>query len=96
MQQRPAGDVWQGLYEPILEEVSQPTDGNGTLIYEEQRVLSHQKINMRFWVVDEALTVKGLEVLWQPLGNINALPVSKSVENLFASAAFKEFINTFV
>lgn len=96
MRQRPPGDVWQGLFEPVLEEVEKMEELDNTLIYQEQRVLSHQKIEMRFFDCNRPKAKLDDAYKWYSLKEIYELPVPKSVENLFASAAFKEFINTFV
>lgn len=96
MRERSSGDIWQGLFEPVLEETSNLEKLNHTLVYREQRILSHQKIEIRFFIRMCSNSQIEKNYNWYDLEDVYKLPVPKSVENLFASKAFKEFINTFV
>lgn len=98
MQKRKAGDVWQGLYQPLMTESSTKTEnieniyGTGYLLSKSIRVLSHQKLFLNFWVLDELTMNEFSNVEWIKTTELNELPVPKSIEQLFSS---NEFMNLY-
>lgn len=102
MQKRGAGDVWQGLFQPILQESkneivnSSNLEGNtkGFVLMEHKRQLSHQSLYLKFWSVSHTDVLENsVDMDWVPLAEISDLPVPKSVEQLFSSS---EFRNTYL
>lgn len=98
MQKRGAGDIWQGLYQPILKESKQVIDTiehleegiKGYKLYSGNRKLTHQNLNLDFWVVEERNDQWEIDdydlVTFEELMD---LPVPKSIEQLFLRQEFK-------
>lgn len=98
MQKRGEGDIWQGLYQPILMESKNVVmelehldkEIKGYKLYSGNRKLTHQNLNLDFWVVEERNGEWKLEeydlVTFEELNN---LPVPKSIEQLFLRQEFK-------
>ncbi len=98
---RVAGDVWQGLFEPLMTEQKTKQDkialdevvskGNGYLLHSSKRILSHQNIEMNFWVINEIpIEMDSFTIRWASLEELLQFPVSKSIEELFSLAKFKD------
>ena len=101
MERRLAGDVWQGLYQPILEETIKPVVNFSELsipessyvLLEEKSVLSHQNLFLKFWVIEPNDTnFEIVKMDWYNYEDLMKLPVPKSIEKLFLT---KEFISVF-
>ncbi len=97
LRKRPAGDVWQGLFEPRLIETigvrSEITDLVVDVSYElysAKRVLSHQRLFLRFWVATgDTFDYVGNDYEWVGVKDLKKFPVTKSIEQLFLSMEFK-------
>ena len=96
LEKREGGDVWQGLYQPPLLESPKELENlpnisrkNTQFLYASKRVLSHQRLWLKFWVVDSGslsiTSTKGELVSYKELHNY---PVPKSIEQLFLSIEF--------
>jgi A/G-specific adenine glycosylase len=99
LHKREAGDVWQGLYQPpLIETIESITDssfeGQGYLLSSVKRVLSHQRIHISYWVVNElpeAIMDTGFQEV--SLFELTKYPVPKSIEQLFSSLEFASLFN---
>jgi len=98
---RESGDVWQGLFQPILSETNEEVkstdelDFSGFLFSKSIRQLSHQKLFLRFWVVHSGFKFEkhAPEIEWHNYEELHQLPVPKSIEELFSSNDFEALIN---
>ncbi len=100
---RGSGDVWQGLYQPPIIEVDDVTIEldelgkglKGYLLSSATRILSHQKLFLKFWVVDGGSSQLDLSnVEWVNYGKLAEIPVPKSIEELFSSKEFRSLFNS--
>ncbi|MGB0390656.1 MAG: A/G-specific adenine glycosylase [Salibacteraceae bacterium] len=97
LKKRGGGDVWQGLYEPPLMETNQPFEIKkecGYLLFSSKRVLSHQRIYIKFWVVNELPEhFNDQDFHHVTRSEVNNYPVPKSIEQLFSSIEFGSLFN---
>ena len=99
MRRRGEGDIWNGLYEPVLYESNdlvneiQEMPDSGYLINSHVRILSHQKIKLQFWYHNQSHLVTTEEYEWVNVDQLDSLPVPKSIEQLFSSKVFRNLIN---
>jgi len=99
MQKRKSGDVWQGLFQPLLIETKaelvdiSELGSKGFFLSKSIRVLSHQKLFLKFWVLEEINISEFEDVEWVKLEEIETLPVPKSIEQLFSSNEFNDLYN---
>ncbi len=98
MQKRGPGDVWQGLYQPLLFESKvemkslEMEFSEGYLLKEGIRQLSHQKLHLKFWAVSNLEIANFEDVEWISISDLHLLPVSKSIEQLFSSNEFQKLV----
>lgn len=98
---RKSGDVWQGLFQPMLVETTEEVeiigklDLSGFLFSRSIRQLSHQKLFLSFWVVesDTKFEDHNSEIEWHSYEELFQLPVPKSIEELFSSNDFETLVN---
>lgn len=99
LKKRPSGDVWQGLFEPYLLESDSSLDGLPELdkdsfyeLYQTKRVLSHQRLYIKFWVVPlDAILLTGY--IRVDKEDLDSYPVPKSIEQLFLSKEFQSLFH---
>jgi A/G-specific adenine glycosylase len=100
---RGSGDVWQGLYQPPLIEAESEVLGlrdigpnfKGYLLSSSKRILSHQKLMLKFWVIKDGFEdIDFTDVEWVSLSKLSDIPVSKSIEELFSSKEFRSLFNS--
>lgn len=97
LKKRAAGDVWQGLFEPylvesegVLSEMDERIESGAYELYSAKRVLSHQRIYIKFWVVSaDSFDYLGNAFEWVNFDELDNYPVPKSIEQLFLSMEFK-------
>jgi A/G-specific adenine glycosylase len=102
LQKRPEGDVWQGLYQPPLVETEQEQSSSflnnpekDYLLYAAKRVLSHQRIWLKFWMFSELPTqLDARDFDWIRYDELTDFPVPKSIEQLFLSLEFTSLFNS--
>jgi A/G-specific adenine glycosylase len=98
MQKRGAGDIWQGLYQPILIESKKKCESisdikaefGGYKLFSGTRKLTHQNLSLDFWIVEsyeDTMIEDGYELI--PYNSLSELPVPKSIEQLFLRQEFK-------
>lgn len=99
LKKRGAGDVWQGLFEPPLIETPNIADDligfeNALELYSTKRVLSHQRLHIKFWLVNN-LSAAIPEAEFSNIGHaeLQNYPVPKSIEQLFSSIEFRSLFN---
>ena len=101
IRKRSAGDVWQGLFEPFLLEsdielelLPDLAKGSYYELYATKRVLSHQRLFLKFWVINSipaTLPKEGFEKV--NVAELENYPVPKSIEQLFLSKEFKSLFH---
>ena len=100
---RGSGDVWQGLYQPCLIEVDSVTNDlgelasglKGYLLSSTKRILSHQKLFLKFWVLESGSSLIDMgNVEWVSFSKLADIPVSKSIEELFSLKEFRSLFNS--
>lgn len=100
MNKRGAGDVWEGLFQPLLVEAKTLNDEvsefgiEGYLLSESTRQLSHQKLFLKFWVSDRYPETLFDSIEWVSVNDISSLPVPKSIEQLFCSHEFEQLLQS--
>ena len=84
LHRRPAGDIWQGLYEPLL--VSEPPCGAILLRQNVKHVLTHRVLYADFWLWqpdEHPLLPEGY--FWIPEANLDRYAVPRLIELFFES-----------
>ena len=84
LHRRPAGDIWQGLYEPLL--VSEPPCGAILLRQSVKHVLTHRVLYADFWLWqpdERPLLPEGY--FWIPEANLDRYAVPRLIELFFES-----------
>ena len=101
LNKRGEGDVWQGLFQLPLLETNVAFTGSeiegvelSYLLYSTKRVLSHQRIWIKFWVVPNIVDTSLLKHCERiRIDEIEKYPVPKSIEQLFSSLEFTSLFN---
>ena len=91
LHRRPAGDIWQGLYEPLL--VSEPPCGAILLRQNVKHVLTHRVLYADFWLWqpdERPLLPEGY--FWIPEANLDRYAVPRLIELFFESLNSKQNI----
>ena len=91
LHRRPAGDIWQGLYEPLL--VSEPPCGAILLRQNVKHVLTHRVLYADFWLWQpDERPVLPEGYFWIPEANLDRYAVPRLIELFFESLNSKHNI----
>ena len=91
LRRRPAGDIWQGLYEPLL--VSEPPCGAILLRQNVKHVLTHRVLYADFWLWQpDERPVLPEGYFWIPEANLDRYAVPRLIELFFESLNSKHNI----
>jgi A/G-specific adenine glycosylase len=81
LRRRPAGDIWQGLYEPLL--VSEPPSGAILLRQNVKHVLTHRVLYADFWLWQpDERPVLPEGYFWIPEADLDRYAVPRLIEKL--------------
>ena len=85
LRKRPSGDIWHGLYEPILLEQKKKPDFLNKAAFTQVQKLSHQELNIKFYVLrnaeNRAVDIKNYQKVG--LRSLNKKAFPKSVFDFF-------------
>jgi A/G-specific adenine glycosylase len=90
IRRRPSGDIWEGLWEPLLQEGNSDfpnVQGTFTLLHQGvKHVLTHQIIYADFFVVETTKKPKlNDSFIWIPESDLSHYALPRLVERLIAS-----------